>query len=189
MSDLSAWCDESMLGRGLESFYILASVLGREDECHATRADLQSLQIGKKKIHWRDENRLRRKRLIDCVCGTGLEGIVIVAAPMDPRRQERARSKCLEQLLHHLAGRNVRTVHLEQRTQTLNSRDMRTVDRLRGRQAIPPTTRVELGKPSVEPMLWLPDIVAGAINADLAGEPRWLDPIRAQITQIQLKLD
>lgn len=80
---------------------------------------------------------------------------------MQHTRQERARTQVLEHLLFNLEEHGVSNVVLEQRTESLNRRDMKTVDRLRGRRVLAQSTRVDWGQPSTEPMLWVADVVAG----------------------------
>lgn len=71
----------------------------------------------------------------------------------------------------------------------MNDRDMKLIDAIRGKKLIPTELRIDVGQPSVEPMLWMPDIVAGAAGAErVRGNPRYLDLIRPMVTQLDIPL-
>lgn len=53
---------------------------------------------------------------------------------------------------------------------------------------ITPALRVGSARPLEEPMLWLPDAIAGAVGADRLGNPAWLDIIRHAVTEIEVAL-
>lgn len=86
-----------------------------------------------------------------------------------PRRQERARAFCAERLLYELDRLGVVQVWFEARHPALNQRDLRLVKALRGKQSISASIRVEFARPKDEPMLWIPDAVAGAVNGARSG--------------------
>jgi hypothetical protein len=81
---------------------------------------------------------------------------------MDKTKQERARRCCLERLLHELGLLAVSQVWLESRSAKPDRRDLKRVDSGRRRRLIPSELQVDFARPKVEPMLWLPDAVAGA---------------------------
>jgi len=60
-----------------------------------------------------------------------------------------------------LADMGVSRVFLEERHPSLNERDKRLIDAIRGKKLIPAELRIDIQRPSEEPMLWMPDIVAG----------------------------
>ncbi|MFF1830269.1 hypothetical protein [Paenarthrobacter sp. NPDC058040] len=147
------------------------------------RDDLRAILTGGPKLHWRDMDNRTKKLSIDLLGSLDAAHIVVVAAPLEPRRQERARAKCMERLFSELGTLGVSSVFLESRTPSLNARDMRLVDKLRGRRVMPQTLRVEIRLPSEEPMLWIPDQVLGAIGDAEAGEAKWLGAFRGNISQ------
>lgn len=61
--------------------------------------------------------------------------MVVIGTPLDLKKQEHAWAKCLERLLWELGDMEVSNVFLEHRTPSLNKRDMKLIDRLRGRKA------------------------------------------------------
>ena len=71
----------------------------------------------------------------------------------------------MERLYFELHMRDVDTVWVESRHEGLNRRDREMVDALRSKGAIGASMRVEFALPKQEPMLWIPDAVAGAVGA------------------------
>lgn len=78
-------------------------------------------------------------------------------------------------------------IWLETRTQSLNAKDMKMVDVLRSRGMIP-NLRVDLELPTREPMLWVPDAVAGAITAARKGVTTHRRTLGDLIREIQIEL-
>jgi hypothetical protein len=172
-----AWVDESMhVDAGL---YILAAVVCDPDGCDAIRDTMRSLlDVDQPKLHWVDESPERREKIAGTVAQIDMAAVVVIGTPMSRKKQERARAVCLESMVVHLAGMGVKQVLLEERTESLNVRDRQLIIAIRGKKLIPSGMRIEIGKPSVEPMLWVPDAIAGAVGADrVHGRPQYLDAI------------
>lgn len=92
-------------------------------------------------------------------------------------------------LLHILAGLGVAQVWAEQRTPSLNRRDLQLINALRSQQAIPADLRVDFAQPLQEPMLWIPDVVAGALGAHLRGSDSTpYEALRARIVEHQVRV-
>jgi hypothetical protein len=94
----------------------------------------------------------------------------------------------MERLFWELGEMGVSQVYLESRTSSLNAKDMRLVDRLRGRRALPKTMRIDIQLPFTEPMLWIPDQVLGALGDAEAGDSRWLEILVGTVTRIDIIL-
>ncbi|WP_329004216.1 hypothetical protein OHA18_12520 [Kribbella sp. NBC_00709] len=56
------------------------------------------------------------------------------------------------------------------------------VDSARRKRLISHELQVRFARPAREPMLWLPDAVAGATSAAVLGEERWLGVMDAVVT-------
>lgn len=169
---LHAWVDESMRAArdGKDGLYLLAAVVADPGECDAVREGLVSLLLrGALRLHWRDETEMRRCKIAALIGSHDLAHVVVVGAPINHRRQERARAQCLERLLYELDQLGVSDVWLETRHSALNERDLRLVEALRGKRSVSLGIRVEFARPKEEPMLWVPDAVAGAVNAAASG--------------------
>jgi hypothetical protein len=188
---LHAWIDERMdvdlqQDRGR---YILASVVCDPSGCDPARQALRALLQGRqRRLHWRDETGPRRTKIAATISVVDMAAVVVVGAPMANRRQERARRLCMETLLPTLEqDYGVSRVFLEARTQTLIRKDREHVANLVGKRLITPALRVDTARPLEEPMLWIPDAVAGAVGADRLGNSGWLDIIRHKVTEMAIE--
>ena len=167
--------------------YVLAAVVADPLECDVIRDKLKDLRRGRQpRIHWSSEDPRRKSRIVTAVADLDVAAIVAVGTPVEKSKQERARGCCLERLLFEMQQLEVSQVWLEARTESLNRRDRRLVEALRGRRMITSALRVDIGYPLAEPMLWLPDAVAGAVTAARRGEARWLAAIEQLVTIIDL---
>lgn len=156
--ELHAWVDESMRSVDVEApMYLLGAVIANPSECGPVRGRLRALLPSGTKLHWRDMDDRTKKQSTSLLSSFDHAHVVVVATPLNIRKQERARAVCLERMFFELGQMDVTRVCLESRTQSLNRRDMRLIDRLRGKQSMPPGLRVDIELPSAEPMLWIPD--------------------------------
>jgi hypothetical protein len=171
-----AWLDESMHVKA--GLYLLAAAVC-EPDCQPIRDTLRSLlDDGQPRLHWSNESPERRQKISATVATIDMAAVVVIGTPLPKRNQERARAVCMESMLVHLHSMGVENVLFEQRDQAGNARDGRIVDSIRGKSLIPVRMRVDWGRPLEEPMLWLPDVVAGAAGADrVHGIPEYLETI------------
>jgi hypothetical protein len=140
------------------------------------------------RLHWVDESSKRRDVIAAAIADIDLAAIVTIGSPMDKTKQERARRCCLERLLYELGLLEVGQVWLETRSAKPDRRDLKLIDSGRRRRLIPPDLQVDFARPKVEPMLWLPDAVAGAVTAANLGESRWLTAISEMVTQHEVEV-
>ena len=175
---------------GDNGLYILAAVVCDANGCDPIRDAMRELlDEGQPKLHWGTESPERREKIIGVVAEVDMAAVVVIGAPLAKKKQERARAVCMETLVVHLATIGVTHVLLEERTPSLNDRDMKLIEAIRGKKLIPTEMRIDVGRPSAEPMLWMPDIVAGAAGADrVRGNPQYLDLIRSAVTQLHIPL-
>lgn len=187
---LHAWVDESMkVDAGDQGTYILASVVCDASGCDQVRDLLRSLLQGREpRLHWRDEDDRRRTKIAAAIGTVDMAAIVVVGVPMARRKQERARRLCMETLMPALEALGVSRVYLEARTPSLVTRDREQVANLVGKKLITKDLRVLTARPRDEPMLWVPDAVAGAVGAARAGNAQWLDLMRHTVTELDIEL-
>jgi hypothetical protein len=185
-----AWVDESMkVDRDDRGTYILASVVCDPSCCGAVRDLLCSLLQGKEpRLHWRDEDDRRRTKIAAAVGTLDMAAIVVVGVPMAKRKQERARRLCMETLMPALEALGVSRVFIEARTPSLVTRDREQIANLVGKKLISKDLRVQIARPRDEPMLWVPDAVAGVVGAARAGNAQWLDLMRHTVTELDIEL-
>lgn len=181
---LQAWGDESMRTVHIDHpSYLLGAVVADPAVCGSFREALNGLRRRGPKLHWRDQDNRSRSEAIATIADFDAYHVVVVAAPVDPRRQERARAFCLERLAWQLDGHGVQLLTLEARPPQLMRRDRRTIDALRSKHALPDGLRIDHAQPSTEPMLWIADQVLGALGESMAGGPtEWFDAVRSSTT-------
>ncbi|MEV0613144.1 hypothetical protein AB0I81_07440 [Nonomuraea sp. NPDC050404] len=168
-----------VLARGV---YLLAAVLVTPRQAEHYRAELRALLLGRQpRLHWRDENAKRRAQLVEAVALLQPAGIIVSGSGLDPKRQERARRKCLECMLWELGDHHVVDVVFERRDSELDRRDHKLVEVLQGRHAMPPRLRLSWRSPMSEPLLWLPDIIAGAKSLANRGDDRLWSQVEANV--------
>ncbi|MFC8044352.1 hypothetical protein [Nocardia sp. NPDC057353] len=149
--------------------YLLAAAVADPASCEPMRDLLRALlPKGKIRLHWRDEDDSLRVRIADAVADLDLTALVVVGQGYAARRQERARRVCMERLFFELENMGTSAITLESRTPSLNAKDLAMVAGLRGQGSLK-GVRVAFGLSSAEPMLWIPDAVAGAVGAARAG--------------------
>jgi hypothetical protein len=169
--------------------YVLAAVVCPPERCDEIRGCLRCLLRKRQpRLHWKEETDRRRDLIAGALGSWGLPALVVVGRPMDPRKQERARRLCFAGLVDHLGTRGVSRLWIDARTPSLNRRDRQMVDALRSQRRLPHGLRVDVARPLQEPMLWLPDIVAGAVKAGLDGRPAWRAMINESIHEVNVAL-
>lgn len=186
--ELHAWVDESMRpSTDDERMYLLGAVVADPSCCDPARDELWSvLPKGAPKLHWTDMEDREKKQVTGLITDFDMAHMVVIGTPLDPKKQEHARAKCMERLLWELGAMEVSRVFLEQRTESLNKRDMKLVRHLRGSKSIPSTLRVDIAQPSTEPMLWIPDQMLGAIGDAEGDDSTWFEMYDGAVERIDI---
>jgi hypothetical protein len=173
------------------AIYLLAATVAAPEVCESVRDTLGALVAkGKDRLHWHDEvGRSRRLALAEAVADEHLTHIVVVGSPLNPRKPERARRRCLERLMVELCALGVGQIWAESRASADNQRDRAMLGYLRTTRVVPGSLRMDFVTPLAEPMLWAPDIVAGVVGrARARGDSAPLDALQSQITQLDVSV-
>lgn len=110
-------------------------------------------------------------------------------APVALTKQERARRQVLGRLLWELDQRQVEHALLESRHPERDGHDIKAIGGFRNAGLLSRRLRVEHGKAKQEPLLWLPDPVAGAVGDQRCGAPDCLDLLQEVVEVQELTLD
>jgi hypothetical protein len=186
-----AYVDESMRvpAAGAPGRYILAAAVLHADDVETTRDAVRWLSGKHRRFHWRDSSPVARDKAVGVVAELSAVHLVVVGTPLDRRRQERGRRLCLARLLYELESADVSMVSLEARTESLNVKDLSAVGAWRAQNIIGHTLAVNHAYPRIEPLLWLPDIVAGAVAAAYAGDEQWRCALIPLLDEISVSIE
>ncbi len=174
-AQLLAYVDESMrvLPDGTTKCYYLAAAVITETACATTRDSLRPLLLGREaRLHWTREGDPRKNLIAKTISQTPVESVVLVGAMLQHKKEDRARHQVLKHLLWELDHNlDVRHVVLESRGAIPDRRDLTVVGGLRNSQHLSRRLVVSHGQPIQEPLLWIPDAVAGAAGDQRCGNP------------------
>ncbi len=163
--------------------YILAAAICDEQHLDTVRDVMHGLRRAKVgKVHWHEESEPRRLQLAAAVAELALERLVVVRSVDSTEPFERRRRKTMERLLHELTMRDVALLVAESRGPADDRRDRDHLDTLRAARALSGPIRLDHRRGPVEPVLWVADIICGAIVQDRVGNPRPL----AALGEIQM---
>lgn len=169
----TAFVDESFRraqdGCGL---FLLSAVcvpdLHRVDVEQTLRSQLRPNQL---RWHFRDERPAARHGFIAAVAGLhvlGAEGFTFWCSTPTQRKAEQARVRCLWGLLAALKASRIDSVVIESRQEHNDRKDRREI--LGAQRAGVASDRLSYrhARPKGEPLLWLPDALAGAVGMSVA---------------------
>jgi hypothetical protein len=174
---LLSYGDESMrtVPRSATAVYILAAAIVAEDRCATVRDQLRPMvRRGQGQLHWRDEHQARREAIAKTLAMVGVDSVVVIGTMIETRKQERARRLLLGHLLGELDRRQVAALMLESRHPERDRHDLKAVGGFRNQRRVSRRLVVGHTRPVQEPLLWVPDAVAGAVGDDRVGQPTCL---------------
>ena len=185
MAERVAYVDEAFA----DGTYVLAAGLVDGSEQHTVRAGLQAALLPRqRRLHWHDESPARRLQLASVVGDLQLPAVAVVGGPVNERRQERARRQCLERLLWELQAVGVDRIRAESRQPERDRADIRALAAFRRTGILAPHMTFDHVRPLQEQGLWLADIIAGAVLADLRGDSRYRKPLEEALRVVGLQL-
>lgn len=174
---VSAYVDESEPSSG--QTYLLACALVRADHAESVRTRLVGARRrGERKVHWHDRLPAERPPLAGLVAGLPVRHLLVVRDDCRDEPSERRRRKCLEHLLWILdSAHDVGSVTLEARQSRQNAGDLQLLKVMRSARIIRSGLRMHHVAGPQEPLLWIPDVVAGAFSAGRGGDRRAYAPL------------
>lgn len=177
-----AFIDESSAVRSaVRQEYLVGAALIPVEECDEVREHLRALALpGQVKLHWTDESEARRRMIVERISQLAPITVVVTHVSERLRKNERCRRKCLEVLYHDMAEMQVFDLLLERRSDSQDKRDREHIVALQG-QGLDRRVRIAHRRGGDEPLLWIPDILLGAINAAELGQPSHLRALEETI--------
>lgn len=182
----AAYVDESVPDSRLDpGSYVLACALVDDGAGEVVRAGLRALLLpGQRKLHWHGEDRARRRQLVDFVADVPAAHLIVLRAG-GTEHSERRRKLCLGLLLPELQSRGVGVVALEARENKQNQSDLRLLSGLRASRRLGPGLRMHHPRGPAEPLLWLPDILAGALSTARQGQGEYFERLEDAVTVLE----
>jgi hypothetical protein len=165
----TAFVDET---QGVD-WYLLAAVIVEDRGLEEYRREAVRWRVGGPKVHWWAERADRRNMLATNLQRLDLRQLVVVRLRRPNERDERCRRKCLETLLINLERIGVETVVFESRERRQNDGDREASDYLRRSKVLRGTLRLEHRAGRTEPLLWLADVLAGAVRVARGGSDEY----------------
>ncbi|HEX5494706.1 MAG TPA: DUF3800 domain-containing protein [Mycobacteriales bacterium] len=183
-----AYVDESESNQRVDPHtYLLAAALVHDEHAADVRAEVRGLlRPGQRKLHWRDESTESRARIIKTIAALPALHVVVVRTGRDGEPIERRRRKCFERLAYELAARDIDHIAAEARQSKNNLREMDHVKRLRAVGAVRAGMRLSHVPGPNEPLLWIADVVAGAMTAARTGTPDHLGQLAGLVDVVLL---
>jgi len=181
-----AYLDESARHSGA-GLYVVAAALVPDDEAADVREAMRGLLAPRQvRFHWNKEHASARWRAVETVAALGLRIVAVATSPLDHRKTERARRHCLLRLLWEVGQRGVVAVTFESR-QKHDTSDRQVIAAGQRAGVVSPGLRYDFGLPRSEPLLWLPDIAAGAVARSSAdADTTYVDLLGESLSLVHL---
>ncbi|RJL23618.1 hypothetical protein [Bailinhaonella thermotolerans] len=164
-----AYVDESIHDR--HGLYVVAGVVAEPRLSAVVQRELSAAAPFPGGPHWHAERAQVRWRLVRAIAELPVRASVHAARFPEPKAKEAARARAMERLVRGLEP-EVGGLVLHTREAAQNKLDRRLLRALAGRA---PRFRYDHQTSDKEPLIWLPDIVAGAAAAHL------IDPVPAYL--------
>ena len=162
MSSFRAYVDESI--RTVSGFYLFGAVcIEPVNEDPIRRSLLSALPRKQRRFHWRSDSQKQRVAILRLLVDTPTVSMVVYQSRIEPRRAERHRQHLLWNLvasLHQVS--DVNDIVFESRESSQNTRDAQTLHSISRAGIAGLGFRYTFARPLDEPLLWLPDAIAGA---------------------------
>jgi hypothetical protein len=167
--------------------YILCAVVLPIDSQIESRERMRNLKLPHQtKVHWHEESSVKgRTALVESVASIAAEHLVVVRLGDTASRSERRRRQCLERLCYELHTLGVTRVVIESRGPS-DKLDRHLIDTMRAKKVIDSTLRIEHIPGPAEPLLWMPDVVCGAVSQARLGDPAYMNQLRHAMTIIEV---
>lgn len=191
---MRAFVDESFrpTRSGLGIYLFAVVVLAAVDE-QPLRDRLRRWLPGRaRRFHWHDDRDAVRERATRVLCAAPASSLVLLRRDVPQQLQERARQHALWNLVVELRDRDIHDVTLEARERRQDDHDKRNLAAIVKAGIAGSGFRYAFARPLDEPLLWLPDTLAGLAGSiqttSPAPTPAWARDLYAEISPEQITL-
>ena len=167
-----AYGDESIRMVGNPPFYMLGVCLLEDADAIDFGKLAKVMPPGSKKLHWRDMSQGLQRESLKLLADIKRADVVVVASPLDGKKQERARRKCFEALLPKLEAKGIEEFVLESRGATSDKLDVSYIKYAKGSKLVK-SISITHADGADEPKLWIADQVIGAMGDYMTQTSNW----------------
>lgn len=171
------YIDESYrtVGGGAEGVYLFAAVSVDAAEEDAIRQVLRkALPSRIRRFHWHADSQDTRDAATAALNAAESAELILLQSNVPSRSQEKSRQHGLWPLVVTMRDRCCHDLCFEARENQLNNRDKQTLANIKKSKVAGPLFVYRIGRPSDEPLLWLPDIALGVFGSNAFDDnPRW----------------
>lgn len=165
----TAFVDESFRrGRNGDGYFLLGVVIVPDDHVAELSRQLRAhLPPGLRRWHWREEQRVSRRRFLSLVshfAETGVDAFTCAQRAASQRKSEQARVRCLWELTGQLQVREAGSLVIESRQEHNDRKDRREILSAQQAGVAPKGLVYRHGQPRAEPLLWVADALLGAMG-------------------------
>ncbi len=154
-----------------EKLYVLSVARVETEWEGSVRESMLALRnSGELKIRWHQSSPKRRHKLTATVARMPLSLISVAHHGKSAETTERQRRKTLERIIYETNADVSQTLTLESRGIGDDRKDIEFVTKLRSSHSLLESPLIEHVPGRMEPLLWIPDIVCGAVFAYLNGQ-------------------
>lgn len=169
--------------------YAIAASVVEDAMMDNLRDAMTTLVHNRLPFHWREAGPRQRLAAVELLSRLDAVHYVVVGTRLDNSRQERHRRKCLQRLLWELEQFGVSRVLLDARRRQQNTADLVAVSAWRAQRVLGSQLRVDHVQAATEPLVWMADIVAGAVNSARGdGNEQYLKPLEAMLHEVTITL-
>ena len=167
-----AYGDESIRMVGKPPFYMLGVCLLEDAGAVNFNKLAKLMPPSSKKLHWRDMSQGLQRESLKLLADIKRTDVVVIASPLDGKKQERARRKCLETLLPILEAKGIEEIVLESRGSASDKLDVSYIKYSKGSKLVK-SISITHADGAVEPRLWIADQVLGAMGDYMTQTSNW----------------
>jgi hypothetical protein len=159
--------------------YILSCVTIDDYRTVSLRAEIRQelLLPGQKRFHWRGENAERRTLALELLAEVHDTAYAYVCSRLQECGDGRARALCFKKLMWDARMEHISGITFESRQPHNDQIDRATIIGLQRSRIAPSSLVYDFKTPVDEPLLWLPDVMAGAIAASTTGNDLYADSL------------
>jgi hypothetical protein len=180
----TAWGDESGSQATVDpGVYMLAAALCEHEREDAVRSAMTAARLRyEPKVHWHGRNAFDRRRIAELVGGLPIEMLVVVRSGPTSDSIERRRRKCLQAMIMELSDLGCADLVLESRGGADDRKDLVMLDTMRRSKMLQSGLHMAHAKGPTEAMLWVPDVVCGAMTQERVGDGSYRKLIETRLT-------